>query len=90
MNAFWMNELMIYGMIISSLTILFSGYLIFSEAYAQSAVGGVNDAFGGVSSGLRGVLDAIHSIELFFGELGCHFQGLFGGYDNLPKGSVCL
>lgn len=75
-------------LLLFALGILLSSTVI--DADAQEAVGGVNDAFGGVSKNLRGILDAFRDIENFFDQLGCHFMGMFTGYDNLPEGSVCL
>lgn len=67
-----------------------TGWFSDNQAYGQEAVNGVNGAFGGVSTGLRGILDSIGGIEDWFDLIGCHLMGLFTGYDNLPEGSKCL
>ena len=74
------------------LTMIFGILLIgiANHAFAQEAVSGVNNAFDGVSNNLRGVLDGIFAVEQFFANFSCHLQGIFGGYHNLPEGSICL
>ncbi len=57
--------------------------LLIIPAYAQEAVEGLNDSFGGINGGLRGILDGISGIETFFGNLGCYIQGTFLGWENV-------
>ena len=49
------------------------------EAYGQEAAQGLNDSFGGISSGLRGILDFISNIDVAFGETMKWLKGTFLG-----------
>lgn len=73
-----------------------AAFLIFSgawnEAYAQidlntdssgSAAGTLNDGFGGFTETLRGWLDGWFGLQDGMGELWCHIQGTFLGYENI-------
>lgn len=86
----WTDEIILIVTIVMIVTVLITGELSSKEAHAQKAVDGVNGAFGGVSQSLRGVLDVFSSIDDFLQQLACHVKGMFGGYDNLPEGSICL
>lgn len=49
------------------------------EAFGQEAVEGVNNVFGGASTGLRGILDFFHSIDQGFQETIRFLVGTFTG-----------
>lgn len=53
-----------------------------------NSLGNVNEGLGQTTEGLRGVLDGIFDFQNFIGWIGCHIQGIFGGYDQL--GLVCV
>ena len=49
------------------------------EAFAQEAVEGVNDAFGGTAGAMRNILDGIFGVEQAFADFFSFLKGTFLG-----------
>lgn len=62
------------------------GKIRLKEAYGQEAAGGMNDAFGGISGGLRSILDFISNLDVAFGETMSWLKGTFLGQWDLIFG----
>jgi len=62
------------------------GKIRLKEAYGQEAAQGLNDSFGGISGGLRSILDFISTLDVAFGETMKWMKGTFLGQWDLIFG----